>query len=295
MINIKSLLFTTFLIMSQLLNAAPVESLSLNMGEISLMSKKDSERSLLVKKTIVIPAICKQEVCRESSSIRLYDGKEFAIKPGTYYFRSMIDGIDIGLKVLDNSMDSLQHGKGGVMEISLHQRHGPYASGPFSAEVLKYEMLSSAARQGASSVSVAISGSVKTGSCMIAEGEHLKFTAEATHKDVRNMKNIKKLIGTKKIVFDCANVNVVDLRFSSANAKASNANILFDKSTGVGLAFSYKGNGVSGDVLWNGAPVTIPIQNDRFSLDLSLHWNVEHESIKPGDFNFTGVYYAEYH
>ncbi|WP_251845282.1 hypothetical protein [Enterobacter hormaechei] len=281
--------------MSQLLNAAPMESLSLNMGEISLKSKPDSERSLLVKKNIVIPAICKQEACRESASFLLYDGKEIAIKPGTYYFRSMIDGIDIGVKFLENSMDSLQHGKGGGVEISLHQRHGPYASGLFSTELLKYEMRSSTARKGASSVSVAISGSLKTGSCVIAEGEHLKFNAEATYKDLRNMKYIKKLIDSKKIVFECTNVSVVDLRFTSANAKESNANILFDKSTGVGLALSYKGNGVSGDVLWNGVPVTIPIQNDRLSLELSLHWNVEHESIKPGDFNFTGVYYAEYH
>ncbi|HEY2453101.1 MAG TPA: hypothetical protein VGI71_10820 [Scandinavium sp.] len=283
-------LFIGSILTSFTLCASEVKHLSLSMGAFAVTSKIGQARNILSSATLTLPAICQKEVCPRPASLTLYDGSTVRMENGENYYRAVINGLDIGIAIPDESLRTLKQGKGGKIVVSVFQGTPPYHTGAFSKSLLTYGQEEEPQR-----IAVGLEGSVAAGSCIITEGEALSFTLRSTQAELAQHRGSKRMIESKKIAFSCVNVNAIDLRFSASSTKSGDPSILFDKATGAGVSFTWQANGASGDILWNNTPVTLPVADNNLSVMMNAFWQGGNERIMPGVFTFNGIWHADYH
>ncbi|MBB1199192.1 hypothetical protein EGM70_02585 [Enterobacteriaceae bacterium 89] len=287
--RIFSKLLLSGLLFSGGLSAAAVERMNLNFQELTLVPGMTENQRQLAVQSVQLPSFCSDEPCEESGKLIWQDGSEISLKGSEEYHRSVLNGLDVGIRIEAEAKRTLQQGKGGKIDVVFYQGRAPYHSGVFIKPILRYQIANG------KEVIVDIEGSVKSGSCIISEGEHLRFSVQTNLNEVARLRNGKKLIHSQGVVFDCVNVKSVEMKFSSAAAKSKDTRLLFDEQTKVGVSFTYQANGTTGDILWDGSLISLPVKNDRLSMIINLFLHGGNESARPGPFSFSGVYHAVYH
>jgi hypothetical protein len=276
------------LLFSSGLSAAAVERVNLNFQELTLLPKMAETQRQLAVRSVQLPSLCSDEPC-ESGKLVWQDGSEILLQGTDEYYRNVLKGLDVGVRIGTEAQRTIQEGKGGSIEVVFYQAQAPYHSGTFIKPLMRYQSAS-----GREAV-VDIEGSVKSGSCIITEGEHLRFSVNTNLNEISRLRNGKQLIQSRGVVFDCVNVKSVEMKFSSSALKSAETRMLYDEQTKVGISFNYQANGITGDIMWDGSPIRLPVNNDRLSMIINLFLHGGSERARPGPFSFSGVYHAEYH
>ncbi|EKJ6041759.1 hypothetical protein PJP40_004646 [Salmonella enterica] len=273
------------------------ERMTVNLGELTLRSRSNMERSDLSVQTLLLPPICMLDKCEDAGVLSLPDGSPVPLQSGHYVYRSGIDGLLTGFRLSDESVSSLRQGKGGSIDVTIQQGKGPYHTGEFNNDILLYGYRTPAlAETEAKNIMVNIAGMVKAGSCNIIRGNQLDFRLDTTQNALTSAlaRDGKQFVQRESIEFDCVEVASLTMRFNSGSVKPGSRDLLFDSDTGINISLAYESNGRSGVVFWDNSPIDIPVINDKSVVNLSLYANKSTENIKVGQFSFVGTYTAEY-